>query len=356
VSELASALIGRHVGPVLVCGGAPCLPSDLEVLRHGGFGLAHAVIVSGNEHAVYAGMAPDYISVNDDVHTVLHTHQEPRLRKLAPYAKLLSRHWWADYRYPKMIKANSGLTGVVWALLMGANPIITAGFEMYRGKNCYFHDRYAAESPSMSRPDDFMSRQIDALKDLLQDAPLRAVSGPLARAFGKWDPAETFAPRKQTALEERVASEKPRRMMAMTTTGWDQSMIPRGGIVAATEREATEAARFGFIDVTDKDPSQAKIEHYEALRRRHLRILGLIAKVRRHPRSVRRGIYDEDLARLVEWVEEGQTPKEISKRTGLPLEQVNFLIRTMGVENEIGKALGRDEADLPQSRDGASPN
>lgn len=335
MSQLATALIGKHGGPILVCGGAPCLPGDLDKLHRGGFDLGNAVIISGNEHAVHAGMAPDYIAVNDDVHTVLGVHQEPRMRAMAPYAKLLSRHWWADYRHPKMIKANSGITGIVWAMLMGANPIITAGFELYRGKQCYFHNKVSFTSPSMNRPDMFMHRQVEELKRVLQHVPLRAVSGPLAKAFALWRPDEQFTPRGPTELEARLAALQPRKVYAATTTVWDGAVVPKGATFAVLPGESKDAVRFqGFLDVTDKEPTAAAAEEVAAVRARHLRHMELVARARGNPRGVRRGLYDADLVRIAEWTEGGDSPAAIAQRTGLPKEQVLHLVKAMGVGNE----------------------
>lgn len=362
MSELAGKLVGKHAGPVLVCGGAPNLPSDLEILRAGGFDLDAAIIVSGNEHAIYAGLSPRYIVANDDVHTVLHEHQEPRLRRIAPDAKLCSRHWWADYRHPKMIKANSGMTALLWGAMMGGNPVIAAGFELYRGAECYFHKRWTASSPSMARPDDFMLRQVKELKKLLGDTPLRAVSGPLARHWPKWDPAEKFPEREHTALEQELLAELPgaRRVCAATEECvWDGALVPRGALIAATQREVQEALRDqGFVDVTDQPLDEALQARAEQGRREHQRTLALIAKVRNHPRSVRRGIYDADLIRIIRWTEQGLNPRAIQLKCGLPKEQVEFLVKTMGVGNvaEAGQGVGRDADAVQHPADGAAPN
>lgn len=358
MNQLAGALVGKHVGPVLVCGGAPCLPADLEVLRHGGFDLANAVIVSGNEHAVHAGMAPDYISVNDDVHTVLNTHQEPRMRKLAPYAKLLSRHWWGDYRHPKMIKANSGITGLLWAGIMGANPIIAAGFELYRGKGCYFHSNGGTMSPSMQRPDMFMLRQVEELKKLLQHTPLRAVSGPLAQHFGKWDPAEKFPPRELTRLEQDLQAELPDARYFCASDAdmaWDGAVMPRGVPFAVTAQEARNAPG-GFVDTTGREPDEVMLEQAAKARAAHHRYLDMVSKVRRSQRGVRSGIYDSDIIRIIRQVEEGRALLEISRQCGLPKEQIAFLIKTTGAKDETRQGVGHDVVPVQHTADGAAPH
>jgi hypothetical protein len=59
----------------------------------------------------------------------------------------------------------------------------------------------------------------------------------------------------------------------------------------------------------------------------------MVANVRKHPRSVRRGIYVSDLKRIIYWTEGGETPEQIQRRCGLPKDQVAFLVKTMGVQH-----------------------
>jgi hypothetical protein len=360
MSKLIGELVGQHKGPVLVIGAAPCLPKDLAALRAGGFDFDKAVIVSGNEHAVYAGLKPRYIVSNDDVHTVLKVHQEPRLRQIAPYAKLCTRHWWGDYRSHKMIKANSGITALLWGSLMGGNPTIAAGFELYRGAGCYFHSKAAHTSPSMSRPDQFMLAQVVELRERLGGAPLRAVSGPLAHEFGLWRPEEVFQPRAHTDLEYQLMAEAldSRVLCAITdASNWQNAVVPQGMTFAATAKEAMDLhIESAFIDVTGKDLDGALAARREYIMREHERLLAMIAKARNSRQSVRRGIYGQDLMRIVRMREAGNTLAVIAKAVGFPEGQIKTLLKLMGVTDEAGKNVGRDSAPVQQPLHGDAPD
>lgn len=339
MNKLIGELVGKHSGPVLVVGAAPCLPNDLRILREGGFDVDGAVIVSGNEHAVYAGLKPHYIVANDDVHTVLKVHQEPRLRQIAPYAKLCTRHWWGDYRSHKMLKANSGITALLWGSLMGGNPVIAAGFELYRGHGCYFHSKASHGSPSMARPDQFMLAQVEELKRKLDGAPLRAVSGPLAAAFGKWNPNEKFEPRPRTNLENQLAADAAdaRVLCAVSeASNWQNAAVPQGMTFAASRKEVFDVhLDAAFADVTGKDLGNVLEEHRLYIMKEHDRMLAMIAKARNSRQSVRRGIYDQDLIRIVKMHEAGTQHATIARATGLPEAQIRALLKLMGAINEL---------------------
>lgn len=163
-------LVMAHKGArICVMGGGPTLASDVEKVKAD-------VWISANEHG--AKLRPvDYVLAMDNIHTVLRVPMEGHIR---PHTKapIIGPWHWCDYDLstyplsPKML-----LSGVIasWAAyLMGAHPVIMAGFDCYGG----------------------MGRAVGHHKSYVPHvkAQVRVVSGPLLELYKQYDPAEKFAP------------------------------------------------------------------------------------------------------------------------------------------------------------------
>ncbi len=140
VSELAGKYKGR---PAVVMGGAPSLP---EALKHCP---ADAVYISANQHGALLRKV-DYIVYTDRAHQRTNCPMRLMLKKYG--APLVAPQLDADYFMETTIQANSGIRAILLAGILGCDPIIVTGIEMYQGKT-YFHDPEAKSSGFNKDPD-----------------------------------------------------------------------------------------------------------------------------------------------------------------------------------------------------------
>jgi len=346
VNQLAGNLVGQYSGHVLMVGGAPSVPEELETLRAGGFDFDCCLIVSANEHAIHAGLKPHYACVNDDIHSTLQIHQEPRMRALMPTTKLLSRHWWADYRTPQLLACNSGLKGLLYSALLGANPVVVIGIQHY-SNGLYFHpDNSRKKNPNLDRGAAYFAKQTTKLKQMLQGVPVRPVSGPLTQLWPKWDPAEKFLPRQLTELELKAQDDAATQRYACTiapAVAFESALVPERMLFAVTEREMRNIAnKDTIVDATGWDWNNVEagfLDTQAERRAEHARLIKMIGKIRASRRGVRRGVADADLMRLIKWLEAGDSPATVGKRIGLPPEQIRAMASMAGVDITSGAAV-----------------
>jgi hypothetical protein len=328
-------------------GGAPSVPEELAYLREQGFDTQQCLIISANEHAIHVGLKPQFACCNDDIHHTLQVHQEPRLRELMPGVKLLSRHWWADYRSPQLMPCNSGMKALLYAAILGANPVIVIGIQHY-SSGLYFHEDGGRKSnPNLARDASYFNKQTTAVKKALGRVPVRPVSGPLTQVWPKWEPAETFAPRALSELELKAQADAATMRYVCTTTegvSFESSLVPERFVFAVTRAELlawghcedVEDATHWNLDNVAADLAASQT----ARRAEQVRLRGMISKLRNSRRSISRSIYDADLVRIIRWAEAGQDAEHIAKRTGLPKEQVAFIITTTGAKHELAAIEG----------------
>jgi hypothetical protein len=122
-------LVMAHKGErICVMGGGPSLVSDLESVKAD-------VWISVNEHGAKIRKA-DYLVAMDDIHTKLHTPMLKHLRQHTDAPIICPWHW-GDYQLSTWpLSPRFMLSGVMatWvAYLMGAHPLILAGFDCYGG-------------------------------------------------------------------------------------------------------------------------------------------------------------------------------------------------------------------------------
>lgn len=111
-------------------GGAPSLP---EALKHCP---EDAVYISANQHGAMLRKV-DYIFYTDRVHQTTNAPMRLILKKYG--APLVGPQPDADYVMVSDIEANSGIRAILFAGLLGCDPIIVTGIEMYQGQT-YWHD------------------------------------------------------------------------------------------------------------------------------------------------------------------------------------------------------------------------
>lgn len=163
-------LVMKHKGArICVMGGGPNLADDIARVEAD-------VWISANQHG--AALRPvDYVVAMDNLHTVHKTMMRDIIREHTD-APIIGPWHWCDYgvtNYP--LAPRLMFTGIVahWiARLLGAHPVILAGYDCYGGKHRTFghHKEYMP----------FMS------------CAVRVVSGPLLDIWPAYDPRETFPP------------------------------------------------------------------------------------------------------------------------------------------------------------------
>ena len=122
-------LIMKHAGQrICIMGGSKSLDSDLEQVDAD-------VYISVNDHG--ARRRPvDYIVCMDNIHTVKRVEMRHYLREFSD-APVISPWHWGDYQicrwpeYPYLF--NSGVIASWIGYLMGAHPLVFAGFDCYGG-------------------------------------------------------------------------------------------------------------------------------------------------------------------------------------------------------------------------------
>lgn len=162
--ELVMAHRGKRI---CVMGGGPNLASDLERVEA-------EVWVSVNEHGA-KHRDVDYVVAMDNTHTLLNVPMRGHLRRFTD-APIIGPWHWCDFQimqWPEQPRFM--LSGVVatWAAsLMGAHPLILAGFDCYGG-----------DGRTVRQHEDYRKHVI---------GDVRVCSGPLSKFYAAYDPSETF--------------------------------------------------------------------------------------------------------------------------------------------------------------------
>jgi hypothetical protein len=174
-------LVMRHKGErICVMGGGPSLAHDLDSVKAD-------VWISVNEHGAKLRPA-DYVVCMDDVHTKKHVHMLKHLRQFTDAPIISPWHWgeWQLSTWPR--SPFIPLSGVVasWvAYLMGAHPVIMAGFDCHGGHGATL-GQHRSYLPFVK-------------------AEVRVVSGPLTQMY----PAYVAGERRKPYVPPEVFTEHP---------------------------------------------------------------------------------------------------------------------------------------------------
>lgn len=134
MSLSVSSLSDIHKGrPAVVMGGAPSLPEALRRCPD------NAVYISANQHGAMLRKV-DYIFYTDRVHQSTNAPMRLMLKRYG--VPLVGPQPDADYVMETTIEANSGIRAILFAEILGCDPVIVVGIEMYQGKT-YWHDHHA---------------------------------------------------------------------------------------------------------------------------------------------------------------------------------------------------------------------
>jgi hypothetical protein len=238
VQQLISALFDRWNGqPILVIGGGRSVNRDLPALK-----FKPACVISANEHGANQSCFSVDLYVNvDKIHCLKKIPMEQLLRPLG--GAIVNRHSWADYRLPDWrLQGNTGLTAIALAALLGGNPVLVTGIDMWHGGRLYFHDRGGSPRPEKHIRASVTRRDAAALKPLrafTAGANIRPLSGPLCEVFPSFNPAEKLPPAQPVAYRRALIGMKP--VIATATRHFklsNQDMVPAGRQLALSPDEA----------------------------------------------------------------------------------------------------------------------
>jgi hypothetical protein len=169
-------LVMRHKGAsICVMGGGANLARDID-------GLKADVWISTNAHGAKL-RSVDYVVAMDNLHTVTKEQMEGLIRPHTD-APIIGPWHWCDYgvtNYPLAPRLIfSGVIAQWVACMLGAHPLIMAGFDCYG----YGRDSTLPEG----------RRSLNQHKDIVPhlSCAVRVVSGPLTALWPAYDPAETF--------------------------------------------------------------------------------------------------------------------------------------------------------------------
>jgi hypothetical protein len=165
-------LVMRHRGKrICIMGGGPNLASDLARVDA-------EVFISINAHGVRL-QPPDYLLAMDAVHGGTKEEMGKYLRARDKTAPILGPWHWCDFQLTHWpLAPRFLLSGVVatWvAYLMGAHPVVLAGFD------CYAKADGTGDGNTMSQHRDYLP---------FVKAQVRVASGPLIGMYPAFDPAE----------------------------------------------------------------------------------------------------------------------------------------------------------------------
>jgi hypothetical protein len=161
---------------------------------------------------------------------------------LRPYeVSIITRHWWGDYRIPNAyLRLNSGMAAVVVAVMLGGNPVVVVGLDCYTGPT-YFHDPDVQTAQSKA-PWPKFERQILRVQRQTAGANIRAMSGPMMRAFKPYYSNELFhhAPPlpKNIPCVEYMKNQKQYTARATIEFHWFLADVPAGAEWPVSEKEA----------------------------------------------------------------------------------------------------------------------
>lgn len=209
MQKLVTELFGRWDGKMaLVIGGGPSVLGDFKKLT-----VVPDLVISANEHGFYQDrFKVDLITNVDKIHAGKGGPMEGHLRPFG--VPIVNRHSWADYRLPDWtLAANTGLQAIALAALLGANPILVTGIDMWAGGRRYFHDK-GAKAPKPGQPRQLRGaarrRDRERVKPLVQfcaGAHVRPISGALTEWFKQYDPTEVYKPARPVGLRLRLEHE-----------------------------------------------------------------------------------------------------------------------------------------------------
>jgi hypothetical protein len=258
--RLIGEIVGKYAGPCIIIGGGPSVPGDLASLPDN----FDPAVISANAHGFKQRRFPVLFSVcNDPMHDYQRKPMDRVIREAGGNLIISPCHF-ADYRIPGWkVHANTGLTAIAVAVALGFAPVIVTGIDCFGTKAVqgdkrprknqeatYFWDRKGESNSNRKTPDNF-HRQITKIKQLVQDAQVRPMSGPLLDFWPAYDAAE---PASHVLPPYALQWRKERCVIVETLKSkvtWHYMQVPRGTRIATTEEESARYLRDGRVRVVE---------------------------------------------------------------------------------------------------------
>lgn len=234
MANLITHRINQLRGPILVIGGGPSAIRDLAWIPKE---VEFKAVLSANGHGFQqAYIAPTHIVCMDHKHSETGEFMEEVVRQYS--VPIITRHWWGDYRIPdEYLRLNSGMAAVVVAVMLGGDPVIVVGLDCYTGPT-YFHDPDAITAQSKA-PWPRFERQINRVKLQTAGANIRAMSGPMMRAFGAYVPGYgVLSEPGNIPCVEYMKNIKQCTARATIEFHWLLADVPAGAVWPVSEKEA----------------------------------------------------------------------------------------------------------------------
>lgn len=176
-----SSLKDRYAGKAAaVLGGGPSLPADMALLPK------KVLLIAVNHHAFHL-CRPHFMVYNDEPKTDTGLTKAVREHE----AVLISPEPTSDIDFDVEVWTGfySSNTAAWFALWLGCDPVILCGMDLYQGEKKYFH-AYEHDVPCFHYPLDHHLRPWveEGRVKLPHVERLKAMSGPLAGVFGKYEP------------------------------------------------------------------------------------------------------------------------------------------------------------------------
>lgn len=192
MQKLISSIFDKHRGkPILVIAGGRSVLQDLPALPKDYF----SAVISANDHGFrQQHFKIDYAVSVDKTHLERHMPMREFMRAFCKPGgvPMINRHSWADLRLGDWdLVTNSGLTATVVASVLGGHPVVTTGIDMWSEGGVYFH---GVKQNHRSPPSKVgITQKMRELRHWARGTVLRSPQGPVAEAFGGFDPEESLA-------------------------------------------------------------------------------------------------------------------------------------------------------------------
>lgn len=246
ISELLETYRGK---PILVIAGGPSVNADLPKIAE----LKPALVLSANEHGCRQLMFPvDYIVHCDKRHCehktlmaeYLHQFEKPLISKFATADVRLE-----DWRF----SANTGVTAVAVAAVLGGSPIVVTGLDFWRSGRHYFHVPQVPQRPRryIARPVvPLRDRALNPLAQFVGGAHVRALSGLMATRWPLYRADETFG--EPPVLEYARRNFRTREYRATRSFHWSPwDTVPKDTVMKLSNTEAMILLREGKVAAID---------------------------------------------------------------------------------------------------------
>jgi hypothetical protein len=209
-------------------------------------------VISANQHGYMQTRFPVTLAVCcDKKHCKERVPMGPFLRQWTDKmgGAIVSRWSFADYRLGDWrFVGNSGLTAVAVAAALGCNPIIATGLDFWATGREYFHEPTAQRSkraPAATALAVHQRKKVGSLEQFTNGANIRALSGPMAAVFGRYDPLRKLPAHKPIAYRRAHFGEADCGFQA--PAGFrlaNQDLVPAGHYLALTadERKVLQVA------------------------------------------------------------------------------------------------------------------